>query len=301
MDATLAGPRASLLGSNFTEIRMQSKTSLPEMEKESLVFLSAAWANNRKKDMIVINKNNLELQVLSAASGFQENVFTRKSIGFKADSNDAELSFAIGTEIVNGKPDLFAFQHRKNNDKTNVTILSGESNYEKAIFKDDIALSEPGSSYEYAVARWDNDPKAKPDLIVIKKPSQPTDSYSVGITVLSGASGLKSVLADTTSAALDSTAGTLDFAITDWNGDGVPDLVAIKKSNTSKRPTEVSVLSGVSGFKDLILKTATALNGTDRNFSFLVGDWTGDGRPDLVGIKKWDTQSKGVEIHVMAG
>jgi hypothetical protein len=48
-----------------------------------------------------------------------------------------------------------------------------------------------------------------------------------------------------TGTALHETDQTFDFAVTDWNRDGTPDLVAIKKSNTGIHSTEVHVLSGI--------------------------------------------------------
>jgi hypothetical protein len=93
----------------------------------------------------------------------------------------------------------------------------------------------------------------------------------------------------------------LDFTMADWNGDGHLDLIAIKKSNTGANRTEVHILSGASNFQDFILQTDTALHTTDNTFDFAMVDWNGDGRPDLVAIKKKNTTTKRTEVHVLAG
>jgi hypothetical protein len=89
--------------------------------------------------------------------------------------------------------------------------------------------------------------------------------------------------------------------VVDWDGDGTPDLVAIKKSNTGSGSTEVHVLSGASGFQQFILHTGTALHQTDDTFAFAVVDWDGDGTPDLVAIKKSNTGSGSTEVHMLRG
>jgi FG-GAP-like repeat len=74
------------------------------------------------------------------------------------------------------------------------------------------------------------------------------------------------------------------WLMTDWDGDGTPDLVFIKTRNTPNGHVEVHVASGQSGFQKRILETATTFaNETDG--TWLMTDWDGDGTPDLVFIK----------------
>jgi subtilisin family serine protease len=102
-----------------------------------------------------------------------------------------------------------------------------------------------------------------------------------------------------TGTALHETDQTFDFALADWNGDGRPDLIAIKKSGTGSNSTEVHILSGASNFQQFILQTGTALHETDQTFDFALADWNGDGRPDLIAIKKSGTGSNSTEVHVV--
>jgi V8-like Glu-specific endopeptidase len=102
-----------------------------------------------------------------------------------------------------------------------------------------------------------------------------------------------------TGTALHETDESFAFAMTDWDGDGRPDLVAIKKSATGTNSTEVHILSGASDFQQFILQTGTALHETDESFAFAMTDWDGDGRPDLVAIKKSATGTNSTEVHVL--
>ena len=98
---------------------------------------------------------------------------------------------------------------------------------------------------------------------------------------------------------LHETYSNFDFAASDWNRDGRPDLFAIKKSSTGTRSTEVHVLSGASNFQRFILQTGTALHETYDNFDFAVSDWNWDGRPDLFAIKKHYTGTSSTEVHIL--
>jgi hypothetical protein len=49
------------------------------------------------------------------------------------------------------------------------------------------------------------------------------------------------------------------------------------------------------------MQTETAIHKTDKNFQFLVTDWDGTGRPDIVAIKKRFTGTKSTEVHIIAG
>jgi Pregnancy-associated plasma protein-A/FG-GAP-like repeat len=303
MNATLAGPRSTLLGSDFSNIRAQTKTGLPETKDDSMHFLVHAWNKVGEKDLIAINKTNMDLHIMSAESKHQTDVFSKngkKSIGFTAATGGAssELAFGFGKWTGDAKADLFVVQSSPV--ETTLDVLSAESSYQTSALHQKIKLRFPGPVYSIAVAPWSKDSK-KPDLIVLQKPSIRLDSYSVLITVLSGSSDFKTTKHVFTTHALDNSSSSLDLQLADWNGDGTLDLVAIKKSNTSKKATTVTVLSGHSGFTDVIFKTSTFLGGTERNFTFLCGDWNGDGRVDLIGVKKWDTDTKGVEVHVLAG
>ena len=99
-----------------------------------------------------------------------------------------------------------------------------------------------------------------------------------------------------------------DVLTTDWNGDHRPDLVVIQKSGTASGRTEVYIMDrtpaipgAASSFQRLLLGTATALGPTDARYVFLMADWNGDGRPDLVVVQTSGTASGLTELRVLDG
>ena len=92
-----------------------------------------------------------------------------------------------------------------------------------------------------------------------------------------------------------------EFGLGDFNRDGNLDLFCIKKNKTGTNKTEVHILSGSSNFQSFLLQTGTALHETDDCCQFCVGDYNGDGKPDLFYIAKSNTGSKTTEVHILSG
>ena len=166
---------------------------------------------------------------------------------------------------------------------------------QRFILQTGTALHVTDDTFDFAMADWDRD--ALQDLIAIKKSN--TGTGSTEIHILSGASDFKQFILQT-GTALHETDSTFAFAIADWDGDGKPDLIAIKKSNTGSNSTEVHVLSGASNFQQFLLHTGTGLHETDNTWAFAAADRSGDKRPDLIAIKKSSTGTNSTEVHILA-
>lgn len=91
------------------------------------------------------------------------------------------------------------------------------------------------------------------------------------------------------------------FLVTDWNADGVLDLVAIKKQQTGTGTTEVHILSGADDYQTPLLQVGTPIPETTDNYDFLLADWSGSTQTDVIAIKKNRTESNSTEIHVLNG
>ncbi|KAG0076784.1 hypothetical protein BGZ93_000715 [Podila epicladia] len=87
------------------------------------------------------------------------------------------------------------------------------------------------------------------------------------------------------------------WSFADTNGDGSQDLVYIKTRNTISGRIEVHGSCGESRFQQHSLATGTAFSIED-NGTWLMQDWTGDGKADLVYIKTRNTGAGTVEVHV---
>ena len=91
------------------------------------------------------------------------------------------------------------------------------------------------------------------------------------------------------------------FALGDYNKDGAQDLYVVKKQGASNT-TEVHVLDGANGYQSFLLNSTTALHvtGTDMTWMFDLGDYNGDGTPDLYAINRIGASGK-TEVHVLNG
>lgn len=87
------------------------------------------------------------------------------------------------------------------------------------------------------------------------------------------------------------------WTMADVDGDGTPDLVYIKTKNTGTGRIEVHAASHESRFQEHSLATGTVFRIED-NGTWLMCDWTGDGKADLVYLKTRNTGTKKVEVHV---
>ncbi|KAJ3950912.1 hypothetical protein N0V92_012691 [Colletotrichum tropicale] len=95
------------------------------------------------------------------------------------------------------------------------------------------------------------------------------------------------------------------WTFADLAGDGSLDLVYIKTRATDSGKVELHAASRSSGFQDRTATTPTAFDAVDEDpaasgHTFLLRDWTGDGRADLILVKTRDTPGGKVELHVAA-
>jgi hypothetical protein len=298
INATLAGPRASLLGSNFSQFLLHTGTALEETD-DSFQFLVTDWNGDGRPDLVAIQKSGTttgktEIRVLSGASEFKEFILhSETALGETGD----DVQFLITPRKGDQPPDLVVVSKNKPGAvSTEIHVLSGSKNYQEIAFQAQTSLHQTDDTFQFALADWNGD--GSDDLVVIKKSD--TTSKSTEVLVLSGASGyIKPILQ--TATPLEETDDTYEFLLSDWNGDGKPDLIAIKKTSTDTEFTQVQIFSGQHDFKQTMFKTDTILLNTQKNFEFALVDWDNTGRPDLVAIKKRSTNAGKIELHILSG
>jgi hypothetical protein len=86
----------------------------------------------------------------------------------------------------------------------------------------------------------------------------------------------------------------------DFTGDGNLDLIYIKTTNTGTGEVEIHVASGASKYQQRIFESGTTFVSED-NGTWLMADFDGDGRLDLIYIKTRNTGTNSVEVHVASG
>ncbi len=88
----------------------------------------------------------------------------------------------------------------------------------------------------------------------------------------------------------------------DFNGDGIADLWLFTLKGTSSGQTEIRILDGATNFQTFLLVAVTGLFQTDLSrINFEIGDYNGDGRPDVWCIVKNGTATNSTEIHILSG
>lgn len=286
--------RATILG-----FILETGTPLQQTDGKFQILLGDI-DNDGTPDLVAIKTSNTgsrstEIHVLSGSSNYQ-NYILQTGTGLP-ESSTSQFEFLLADWDADGKLDLVAIKkYGTGSGSTEVYILSGASNFRSYILQTGTALQETDDTFAFGIGNWDAD--SKPDLFAIKRSG--TGTQSTEVHVLRGSANFKSYVLQT-GTALSETDHTFDFAVRDWNADGRPDVIAVKKSNTGSGKTEVHVLSGASNFQNFILQSATALDPTDTTFEFGVGDYNHDGKLDLYAFKKSNTGTGSTEVHVLGG
>ncbi|OAL52539.1 FG-GAP repeat domain-containing protein [Pyrenochaeta sp. DS3sAY3a] len=278
---------------------LQTGTALEETEG-NFQILVGDYNRDRVPDLVAIKTSNTgskstEIHVLSGASTYK-NFILQTGTGL-GEAPASQFKYLLADYDGDGKLDLIAIKkYATGTSSTEVHILSGASNYQKFILQTGTALHETDDTWSFGVGNWDTD--SKPDIFAIKKSN--TGSKSTEVHILRGSADYKNFVLQT-GTALSETDSTWNFAVGDWNGDGKPDLIGIKKESTGTASTEIHVLTGANNFQNFILQTGTALHPTGANFEFGVADYNRDGKLDLFAFKKSNTGSLSTEVHVLSG
>lgn len=195
--------------------------------------------------------------------------------------------------------DLYVVKRQGSSGKTEVHGLDGSAEFQSFVTHRQSGLAATGSGYDWVFQFADYDGDDVRDLYVIKKEG---NSGKTEVHVLNGADGFATFLLHKATALHETGSdNSWAFLVGDYNGDQVSDLYVIKKIGTSGK-TEVHVLDGATQFQTFLLHVATALHktGSDSSWDFDIGDYDGDGKPDIYAVKKVGSSGK-TEVHVLDG
>lgn len=150
------------------------------------------------------------------------------------------------------------------------------------------------SSFIYQPFNQDN----AADLWIVKK--WHTGTGKTELHVLNGSSYFTNYLFQD-STAEGQTLDYHDYHVANYNGDNKNDLFMIKKLYTGSGKVEVHVLNGANNFKTYLTHRATIFNQADYSYTTLLGDYNGDGHPDLFMIRMLHTGTNSTEVHILNG
>jgi hypothetical protein len=299
----------ALLPDHF-EFVLHSPTMLHETDAQYSLLMGNDSNETGKPDLCAVkrggtNYQNLEVNLLYGAHNYQNFVlriatpnFTsvRENWTMNEQVNAGPLDFFLADWSGDGTLDLVMIKKfYTSTQSTEVRIFAGIDKLQTILFEGGTKLEETDDTWAFGMGRWGEGKQL--DLIAIKRSN--TASKTTEVYILKGDDRFKTVKLHTRTA-LHETDSKWDFVVADWNGDGKPDLVAIKKRETTAKRTEVHVLSGASSFQEFILRAETPLFRSHGLFEFAVADWSRNGKLDLIALKKKETATNTTEVHVMS-
>lgn len=258
-------------------------------------WLMADWDRDGIPDLVFIKTSNtpnrhVEVHVASGKSNYQTRVLEVPT----TFANENDGTWLMADWDRDGIPDLiFIKTSNTPNGHVEVHVASGKSNYQTRVLEVATTFANENDG-TWLMADWDRD--GIPDLIFIKTSNTPNGH--VEVHVASGKSNYQTRVLEVATTFVNENDGT--WLMTDWDHDGIPDLVFIKTSNTPNGHVEVHIASGKSNYQTRVLEVATTF-ANENDGTWLMADWSRDGVPDLIFIKTSNTPNGHVEVHVASG
>ncbi len=154
----------------------------------------------------------------------------------------------------------------------------------------------------YAVGPYNRD--SRPDLYGFK--AKNTGTNKLEVHVLGRVGDYQTFLLHIGSAITeqDAVENFVGYSIADYNGDGNPDLFALKAKATGTGKLEVHVLNGANNYQSFLMQTGSPIleqDALEHFVAYMLGDYNGDGRPDLFCLKARETGTGRLELHILSG
>ncbi|MFG1604941.1 FG-GAP repeat domain-containing protein [Actinoplanes sp. NPDC049265] len=218
---------------NFQRPLLRTGTVLGATD-DRYAFAVADWNADGRPDLIVTQRSGTasgrtEVNVIDGASSFQRYLLQTATV---LAATDKRYDFAVGDWNTDGRLDLVVVERSA---RTNVRIIDGSSNFQHFLLETPTALGAADDTYAFSVADWNTDGRL--DLVAVHR------SRKTELRVLSGATTFQRYLLQS-GTALGATDDKYAFATTDWNDDGRPDLLAVRKSGAPSGRAEAHVLAG---------------------------------------------------------
>ena len=150
-----------------------------------------------------------------------------------------------------------------------------------------------GGSTVRKIVNTDFNRDGKPDIYAINR-----NEGGTTVRIINGTNMYQWLLQDGT--VLGATGPETDFAVDDYNGDGIPDIYAIQRNDTGSNSTAVRIINGANR-QQWLLQSGTLLSQTGPETSFAVADYNQDGVPDIYAINRNDAGSGQTAVRIING
>lgn len=249
---------------NGPAVRIPHLNVIHRLGKENDIF--SIWKNGT-------GTGKTEVHQLSADSNYSK---TSLQIGTAFDETDEWWDFVIAPD----NNDLVGIMKQNTaSNKTEVHILSAESQYQKRSLDVATGLDKTDHNWQFAMA-------PNRDLFCIL---QQGGSNKTEVHVLSAASNYADFIVHT------ATAFPVSGANCDFSIDGERNLVACLKWNTGSSSTEVHILTAASNYQTYALQTGTAMPETDCTKTFMAAS-----NLDVYMVFSEKTGSEHTEVHMLS-
>jgi hypothetical protein len=225
---------------------------------------------------------------------FPLSAFALRAVTPIAQADATNFDFAAGDFNRDGIADLYCIK-RTNTDSgmVEVDILDGASNYQGFVLRMPTPITQAdAANFLFALGDFNGD--GIPDLYCVKRSN--TGTGKLEVHVLNGATNYQTFLVQTGTPITQADASNFSIAASPSSAD----LYCLKRHNTGTGRLEVHVLRGGNNFQSFALQTGTPIIQSDTaNFVFAVADYDNDGTPDLYCLKRTNTGTGSLEVHIL--
>lgn len=224
-----------------------------------------------------------EIYVLDGKTNYQTFLFQSATAFTYMNLNDH-----IFLADYNGdkKPDIWYIGHNTtSSNMTEVHVVDG-NNPQLFLLQDITALPlAPNTINDYCLYDYDGDKKV--DLWYIQKQGASNKTEIRILKNTGGAGTFDTFFSAPIISVLPNTNANWTFEVTDYNRDGVADVVGIDRVGTSNK-VDVQILNGVGNFQNFLLLMNTPMPSGNSNHAYLVDNGTGsvgtgyNGRPPVI-------------------
>jgi surface antigen len=166
------------------------------------------------------------------------------------------------------------------------TRVVASSAFQYIHFKDIVSTPPPAPAKTVNV---DFNRDTTPDIYAFNR----NEGGSTTVRVINGVNVHQWLLQDST--LLGQTGPETDFAVDDYNGDGIPDIYAIDRNDAGSNSTAVRIINGANR-QQWLLQSGTLLGQTGPETSFAVADYNQDGVPDIYAFNRNESGATTVRI-----